>query len=435
MKIRKRNAITFLFVGMLLFAGIPYLFYATALAKMGNLNAGGSLAMLGSVGVEVKVGKIAVYFVYIKDLLAVILLIALIPNIKKKVLVYMNSVIALGFTALLLSGKFNSIYLVAAIRTYIFMLDTIFYWISYPPNIETIKKVTRCIEMILVIQFLVVLRQIVINGNIGNFGAGAMRYSGAFSGSGNLGCFTIGTVLWIYLVSLNCEFIKTIERNIVLLVSVILAIASGTRTAMVIVIFLSAYIFISTYAKKKGISKNIVIVGYLLAIASGGISIMNWIVNRVGRGEMMVSGSGRLRVLQNLFENSSILELLIGHGIGYATNASITLGAQDSIIADATINLILAQFGMVGLVVFGVGWIYIFYLLFKRSKKSKELVFMLLIIFGLMCMVGNLFEQIAMSIIYFSIVIILEIGIIDSTYIIHELDNIEGNYENSNFRR
>ena len=75
----------------------------------------------------------------------------------------------------------------------------------------------------------------------------------------------------------------------------------------------------------------------------------------------------------------------------------------DTFVSDSTINLVLVQFGIVGLTAFMGYFILQFGNMFKRNGNDKAITIMLIGIFILLCVVGNLFEQIAMSEIYLTV--------------------------------
>lgn len=394
MVIKKKKMDYYLLIAIVFFVSIPYLFYGIKASSS-------DFQIIGSISInmdKISVGTIGRYFVYIKDLLAILILSRLVVKLRKEDFFIIFFILTYGIFVLWLNNRFDYRYIVAGIRTVVFVMSTYLYLIKYDSSIGEIKAILRVLEIVLLIHTAIVIKQIISSGDFSSFGSGAYRYSGAFAGSGNLGCFCMATLLLFFLMYKKYKIVSRIELLFFQVIMLFLSVASGTRTAIIIVgaYFLYTVIsYISDFLKLGMKGSNVL---YILSVLVIGKSFVSWLVDRIGRGDLTQSGGGRFEILMD-FLAGSVGEVFFGHGLGYGTNASINLGIKDTTISDATITLILAQFGIIGVIVFIIFSLVIFYKMLNSYKADKVIGIMTIGLFVVLCLVGNLFEQSAMSVV------------------------------------
>lgn len=385
-----------LFFALLFFSAVPYLFYAISALKANN-------QMIGSIYNSIEVLNISgtgTYFVYIKDVIAVFLLLLQIPSLRKNDLIAILVILAYGISVLLINGRFDFRYIISGFRASIFVLVTYLQFRKYQFSENDVKKIFTIIEITAIVHVIITVLQITRNANWATFGGGAYRYSSAFAGSGNLGCYSIAAILLIYYVFNQYSFLSYKRIIVNSLFHFFLSLASGTRTAIFIVGVIFMYIIVEmlTKRKKKKISKKFVYTLFILVFVIAIPFFYTWTVSRIDRGVLGVSGFGRITILTKIINGTSF-ELIFGRGIGYGTNASINIGLYDTFVSDSTFNLVLCQFGIIGLICFLVYYIKQFSRMIKRITDKTSSI-MLILVFGVLCVVGNLFEQISMAEIY-----------------------------------
>lgn len=413
---KKKNLNFVIYIAMIAFACISYLFYGIKASSS-------DFAVIGSISLNlnnISMGSVGRYFTKIKDVLAVILFTRLIVRMDKKDFTSMIFVLLYGIIMLFATLRFDFSYVFAGIRTFLFIFVSYLYVKRYGLNLDEIKIILKLLYIITVIQVILVMRQIISVGNLSSFGGGAYRYSGAFAGSGNLGCFCLATLLFMYVCYMKYNLVMKTEMIVAMALLFFLSVASGTRQMIILVIFYSGYIFVTIISDSLKFGRKSALYLYILLAVMLGSSVFQWVVNRIGRGALMDSGSGRFRVFMRYLQRS-LLEIMFGSGLGWGTNASINLGITDTAISDSTINVIFAQFGLFGLAIFIYGCIILCYRLFKNQDTDFMFNLMFIILLIVMLFFGNLFEQIAMSII---IVIPLYLNIYNAESVLNDFDKL-----------
>lgn len=394
----KKSTIRFtLFLMLLITASIPYLAYGINAIQSGYKVIGGlnrTRIMSGGIGAA---------FAYFKDIFAVLLFFCTIKHIKyrdKKFIISCIHIGLVGTLSLMITRHDIISFCIAGIRTFLFFISTVLFCRQYVKIMDP-KKISLlnvCIQACLFLQTIIVLLQIMGSGSLAKFGSGAYRFSGLFPGSGNLGCYSIGVYLFIITLRYkqNANPIGLFWFNS--LQVIFLSFASGTRTCMFLSVFCFAIFLIAQYGERLHLSKSgvgLVLIVCFIALAP---IIYNFIVNRVGRGTLMDSGSGRIEYLLNMISTASAYEFILGRGLGVGTNASVSMNLLDTQVSDSTINLIFTQFGIIGLGVFLFLILITLFRLYINTPKQRYLWFCYSTVIMVMTFVGNLFEHIAMCI-------------------------------------
>lgn len=397
MVIRKDNIIFDIFLMLIITASIPYLVYGIQVVQFGYNIVGGlnRTALIGS-------GGFFGFFAYLKDIIAVLLVIILLLGLQKKsvkVLLGIGIIFIIATISLILNGYEVTMFVVAGVRTFIFFLATMLYCIQHREIlVKQIRKLLIATELCLFLQTFIVILQITSSGSWRNFGSGAYRYSGLFPGSGNLGCYCVAISLFLMTVKNKYEKIsmKMLALNFAQLL--FLSFASGTRSCEFLVILLIAISLFHEYGEKLHLGKSLVIVAGIACLALVGPSVYNNVVTWTGRGNLMVSGAGRALIFMDMINSANTYEFVFGRGLGVGTNVSVTMKLPGTQVSDSTINLLFTQFGLIGLIAITLALIYALYLLRCSSRKYSVLAWSFIIVCVVMFFVGNLFEHIAMCI-------------------------------------
>lgn len=378
---------------LLLFSSIPYLFYGIS-ASSGRI--------VGSIArniTEINVSSYGRLFVYIKDFFAIILFLRLFGSLRKKDAAMLILFFMYGFFVLFINGRWDPKYIVAGIRTFIFFIDAILYFRKYDLEPNEIKILKNNLVMIIGINMILVLRSIINSGNLFATGAGAYRYSGAFAGAGNLACYCMVTSLLMYILYKKYKIISGIQLLVLNCCMLFLSFASGTRTAIIVTGILILYIISELVSKITRFGETLSAFIFVLMCVLFGTSFLDLLVTHINRGQLSVSGLGRLEIFLDFF-SGNVFEIIFGRGLGYGTNASVNLGIIDTAISDSTIALIFAQFGFVGLVLFIFMSFYFIHSMFVSKWTDRITNCMVMFIYIVLLFIGNLFEQNAMIMIF-----------------------------------
>ena len=124
------------------------------------------------------------------------------------------------------------------------------------------------------------------------------------------------------------------------------------------------------------------------------VAVIDKLTTYIGRGDIMVSGQGRIRAWQDLFE-MNIIDLLIGQGLGVGTNTARSMG-YTSVTMDSTVTVLIVQFGIIGLLLVSI--LYFLFATNMLQKKDTLLWYRIWIVVFVMVMLlsGSLFEQYVM---------------------------------------
>lgn len=388
-----------IFYLLIFFSCVPYLGYGITLINFG-------VEVVGSLNQNiVLMGGIGKYISFAKDILTILLLLIMFTRMSRKnsvILMSFGGMICYGAILLMLNGRDVLAFTIAGIRTFMFVLTVILFCKKYYIELHQAKFkiiIFKILFLTLCINTILVLLQAVSSGSLYRMGSGAYRFSGAFPGSGNLGCYTVAVLLFVIVVSEE-KIINKILSLFTSLMCVFLSIASGTRTCMVLTVVIFIYSMIHMYGSKLHFNWKVLLFLTIMLGVVFGTTAIKYLTEYIGRGDLLLSGNGRIEIFLKSFNSSNPLELMLGRGIGVGTNVSITMNLPNTYVSDSTYNLIFNQFGIMGLMVVSIILMYCLYILFKRCRGNTMAAICFMISVLSMYIVGNLFEHVAMSIIF-----------------------------------
>lgn len=390
----------FLFVVLLFTALVPYLGYGVSQIKNGYVLIGSYAQSMEMASIYT--GRLGKYFTYIKDLVCVLLICNLIWYKRRQasiIIIYAMMILGYGAFALALSGRFSMLYIIAGVRAAMFTFVTMLYCLYTYDNVnkKDILLYSKICDLTLVIQIAIVIMQISRSSGWSRLGSGAYRYCGCFAGSGNLGCYAVGLMLFYSLIS---ELEQNINRNsyiIRAILVVFLSIASGTRTAIIVTAIIAFYMIIYRMMKTRNFDYKSIAFTFGALVAILIVPAINSLSQWIGRGKLMNSGGGRIELFFHSLNSSNVVEFVIGRGIGVGTNAAISMGARDA-VSDSTLNLIFTQFGVIGILFFLIAVYIMLKRLYAYSLADKGFKHLFVFVIAVMFLVGNIFEHIAMTI-------------------------------------
>ena len=406
MVIKNKNISCFLFMFMIFTASIPYIGYGISQISKGYIIVG---SFSRNTDLVVKyTGRFGQAIAFLKDISCALLLLDMIINIKTKkksgkTIMSFFVIIIIGFLILAFNNRVSFNYMVAGIRCFLFVITTIVFCQEYSSSIVEkvfIRIVTILMDITLLIQLIITVMQIQSSSSWSRFGTGSYRFCGVFPGSGNLGCYCIALQL-LYLLILK-KFSLISNKGMILrsFVCVFLSVASGTRTTMILCSVIFLYYLTEMMLKKIRFGFWTILILAIIFVLTIGVPVFNWFIQRTNRGELELSGGGRITLFMNMVHSANSFQVVFGRGLGIGTNASVTMGVGKAELADSTINLMFIQYGFAGLVLFLAGLLKAGFEMWKKvlsSERGVVVLFFLVII--VMLFVGNLFEHIAMSII------------------------------------
>lgn len=352
---------------------------------------------------NVQTGNIGKIFPYIKDFIAVLLFIILFLFFKKARKTAMIFFIITLYGILLLFGHqiYEVGYIIAGIRMFLYFFVAIMYLQIFYTDRSVFQKIFNVLKILIIIEFLITFIQVLYSGQIYNFGNGGYRFCGSFGNSIGMGNFTIAANLCIMTYSYITNNKAKNINYIYLFMNLLLSIASGTRTAIflnLLIIYLYWNNFsLSRMKFTKKMKFTLLFIIVLLSLPF----IYSFFIDRIGRGAMMVSGGIRIEIFLSFFNIDNVLDLcnlIIGNGIGFASNSAHLLEVNSSIIVDGTYTTILAQFGLFGLAILIFILMKIMKTFWKYSDKNLNIALSYFLTIILIMGSQNIFEQIAMII-------------------------------------
>lgn len=406
MVIKNKDINLFLFLFMIFTACIPYTGYGIALIRSGYIMVGAFSRNTDFV--VTYSGGFGQLIAYLKDISCALLLFNLIMHIdlKKtsgKMFMIFFIIIITGIVVIVINQRIALNYLIAGVRCLMFVVTTIVFCQEYRKSIiesKFVKKVLMAMDITLLIQLIITVLQIQSSSSWSKFGSGAYRFCGAFPGSGNLGCYCIALQLLYYTINKKYGLIKSNGMILRSIVCIFLSVASGTRTTMFLCFIVFLFFITESLLKRFRFDFLSILVIVFILLLIIGIPVADWFINRTDRGELGLSGSGRVTLFFNMFDSANAFQLLFGRGLGIGTNIAVTLGMGKNELADSTINLIFIQYGLIGLGIFLAALLRIGYQMWIKTVPSiKGIVILFILVIAVMLFIGNLFEHIAMSII------------------------------------
>lgn len=254
-------------------------------------------------------------------------------------------------------------------------------------NIDRI--IFRALKIVLVIQCILALVQLKFMPAAEGMGHFGPRVLGSFNNPNTLGTFGATTLLILILLS----GVRRLSK-FYYLCGVIVVLASGTRTATVLL----ACVLLGALLKriKSGVQKGIMAV-IALSILLFIITSVNIIANKPAGTEYIWKGS-RIQNIGNYVAWVSGPRLLCGYGWGVLTSWYGVLGGDRYIIGprglDSFYGTVLAQIGLIGLSAF---MLYLFWLFSLAGKRG-------LLLFLFFCLIGgqiNILEYYPMNLLIF----------------------------------
>lgn len=334
------------------------------------------------------------FYRYAKDVILVLMYIYILKinsfNIPEKIMK-----LIFVFLIYILWGliRGNSVfYVIGGIRCFWSAIFIYFYMTKYYFDKKLLYGIFFSVVFTTILNVISVVIQIIMFGNKDflNIGSGGYRYMGLFTSCYTLGYFSLGCVIFL---NNFYDFFKGKLRFlyfVTLALLIFLSLASGTRfTIMGIMIVVVMRLLQNMRIDHAGKIVLLFTVGLLV------VSIFyTAVTSQVGRGDAMVSGQGRVDYWIYIFENYNILDLLIGRGFGYGTNAATQLGGIGDVTPDSTLNAIVAQFGILGAIIFLIMFFRFFIGKLNNNKDAffSNLGVIIILIVGAM-MATNLFEQ------------------------------------------
>ena len=333
---------------------------------------------------------------YLKDIVVVLLLFVLIFKMRKSqqpLFMVIGLFVAWGLVVAFINGQ-EITTIISGIRSYIYFFAVVLFFSGIDDYSLRIKTFRVIIFAGLIINLIVEIDQAMrgTNGVIALAGTGGYRFPGLFGSAGALASYAIGVALFYVVVDVAYEKIGFIKMVIVLVTCVLVANFSGTRSALInILIIIGAWLVFNVGIKKEQ--------RFWFAVVAAVIAVplvIMFATNMAGRGNILQVQleSGRLLILKNLLLNPSLINLLLGYGIGAGSNTDAILNqtqenAYENIL-DGTFNVIIYQYGLVGLILSFVLIFIIFRKLSVCNNKIFQFVFIGTIL--LQALTNNIFE-------------------------------------------
>lgn len=333
---------------------------------------------------------------YLKEVIVILLICLMLKDIftNKQTLFYTFVyffIIILGTIILLCNKIFNIYIIILGIRCFIYLYAILMCCLLNDKYNFNFKIIYYIVTIGNIINFVSVVSQIItsIGYNISYIGEDGHRYVGLYGGSNALGASALSFIMF-FIIAKNKKVIKSkLLFAINIIISMIICIASGTRSSMICcLILLFFYLFEITKIPNRRKIIYLLISGIILFPLF--VSISSQIANRGSILEVQLE-SGRIKILIEMLKNSTFTELVFGRGIGVATNAYYLISNGDTEILDGTFNLILYQYGFLGIAISIIAGIKLLYYMFKDPEKIY-LKLSLGIIIIIQIFTGNIFE-------------------------------------------
>jgi len=137
----------------------------------------------------------------------------------------------------------------------------------------------------------------------------------------------------------------------VALATIILVVA-GSGTGMVALFVLLSMIVASNFSG----ARRLVLAGVFLLLSAVLLALLPAVIYRPDVYDSVLSPGGRFGTLIEILSESSAMEVLIGRGVGFGTNATTNLIGSNtmggSFSADSMVTVLLTQLGIIGVILF-----------------------------------------------------------------------------------
>ncbi len=221
---------------------------------------------------------------------------------------------------------------------------------------------------------------------------GTTRLPGLANSGISLGYAMAGCAIAVLILHFIYNKYNKWQASILIILTFLASVFTGTRVAM-IVCLICMFVFILLSA---GVSFKTFITIFPIIVIIGSYAL-NIVLSIAGRGALGESASGRFEFFEVFFSQANSVDKLIGTGIGVMTNnaANMNLKYYMISITDSTFALVLVQFGIIGMIVFVVGLLYVILGIWKSSNiNGNQILFIGIIIILIITMIGtNIFEQ------------------------------------------
>lgn len=302
------------------------------------------------------IGFIPILFRYLKDILVVILSFFLCLKMRKT---QKNIFLAIGLFTFggLVLGILNALEistLISGIRCYVYFFVIVLFFTYSQERSINLKTIEWILLGGLIINALVQFEQMYrgTNGDISLAGTWNYRFPALFGGTNSLASFVLGVDLFYLVLDIYCKKTKTLKVISVFVLSIIIVIFTGTRSALINILFVILAWIVLKINIKEELKIKIAAISAIVALPV----IIILATKMAARGDILEVQleSGRLFILKELLSNPSILGLIFGYGIGAGSNADVALNQNDytehTAILDGTFNTVIYQYGLIGLV-------------------------------------------------------------------------------------
>lgn len=292
----------------------------------------------------------------LKDILVVILLFCLCLKMKRiqKKLFLAIGLFTLGGLGLGILNALEISTLIAGIRCYIYFFAIVLFFTYSQERSINLKTIEWILLSGLIINALVQFEQTYrgTNGDLLLAGTGGYRFPALFGGTNSLASFVLGVDLFYLVLDIYCKKTKTLKVISVFVLSVIIVVFTGTRSALINILFVVLAWIVLKINIKEELKIKIAAISAIVALPI----VIIMATKMADRGDILTAQleSGRLLILKNLLSNPSILALIFGYGIGAGSNTDVILNqnnyTEHTVILDGTFNTVIYQYGLIGLV-------------------------------------------------------------------------------------
>lgn len=389
-----KNILSFTFYLLLITSMVSYIGYYFYFLREG-INV---FALYYADQLSYKVGILAKFIRYLKDLLVVflfaeLLAIAFTHNIKKNVPVLIISMLIIYGIFVSLFRNRGIWYIISGIRPYFYLL-TILIFFSLSFSELKLRTIYRLCLLSLLVSFIVGLEQTYrgTGHNILLAGKQNYRFTGLFGSSWGWGSFLIAFTILLFI---SYKKLKLQSRTILVLILLIIlsSIMTGSRSSMINLLVIIVTWVLNALHVDEHQKQAVILCGILVTIPIA-IIVASGIASRGSILRVQLE-SGRLNILKNIFTNSTSLEIIFGHGIGEGSNSNVMLvdiiGSTKRVILDGTFNVLFYQFGIIGIVPIILMVILGIYKMVSKSSKSYCILFICTVV--LQSLTLNIFES------------------------------------------
>lgn len=374
-----------------------------------------------------QIDTMSLVFRYLKDILVVITFLILFFKIKQsqqKLFFVITFFTFWGIAVGVLNGL-EIATIISGIRCYIYFFVVILFFSGVKDGFLKIASFERVIFLGLIINLIVQVEQ-TYRGTAGDLslaGIGGYRFPGLFGGTNGLASFVIGVSLFYFVLDVFCKRVKPIKVVLIFICCVIMTIFTGTRSALInILLIIGAWLVFKIRIKKEQRFWFTVIVA-VVALPM----IITVATNMAGRGDILQVQleSGRLLILKNLISNPSLFALLFGYGIGAGSNTDVIINLGDATahtnILDGTFNVLIYQYGLLGLIL-AIAVLFFIFIKLNNCKNAIIKCVVFITIF-LQAFTGNIFETYAFLLVLGVVVALLT----TNKFELSELDGVNTN--------